>query len=280
LRFVSCSAIKSRRQALLEQRRAMMTFGALTIFAIVVGTASIVIDRRWRARQSAADTPAEGASTTPLLSRMTERVAATLGSMPIMGGRLTRRKDANLPSQFQAWMARSGAEDPSLNQWVQGLSTEALEAFTDHVSAFCAEMGFELSWVVQQRLDAQPDLARAFEKVVLDYCRACREAAAAQGELEVYKTLQAFEANPSGRKTQAFGQKLFAKVVEAGLTSVSMPEYLMATPKEQQQHMVRAIREAAKAHGATFNRLLKEVARDPGLVSGAAQPAATSESAS
>jgi hypothetical protein len=258
----------------------MMTFGAFTIFAVVVGATSIVIDRRWRSRQSSADTPAEEASATPLLSRMTDRVAATLGRMPIMGDRLTRRKDANLPSQFQAWIARSSAEDPSLNQWVQGLSKEALEAFTDHVSAFCSEMGFELSWVVQQRLDTQPDLARAFEKVVLDYCRACREAAAAQDELEVYKALQAFEANPSSRRTQAFGQKLFAKVVEAGLTSVSMSEYLMATPKEQQQQMVRAIREAAKTHSATFNRLLKEVARDPGPVSGAAQPAATPESAS
>ena len=256
-----------------------MTFVALTILAIAVGAMGIILDRG--SRKSSADTPpAPDASTTTLRSRVTGRVTSTLRSMPFVGDRLIRRKDASLPAQFRAWIAKAGAENPSLNQWVQGLSEEGLQAFTDHVAAFCSEMGFELSWVGQQRLDTHPELARSFEKVVLDYCRACYEAAAAQDELEVYRTLQAFEDNPSSRKTQAFGQKLFAKVVEAGWTTVSMSEYLLATPKEQQQLMVRAIQEAAKTHGAMFNRLLKEVARNPGPASAAARPAATTESAS
>jgi len=256
-----------------------MTFIALVMLAIAVGAMGIVLDRG--SRKSSADTPpAPDALTTTLRSRVTDRLTSTLSSMPLVGDRLIRGKDASLPAQFRAWIARACADDRSLNQWVQGLSEEGLRAFTDHVAAFCSEMGFELSWVVQQRLDTHPELERSFEKVVLDYCRACREAAAAQDELEVYKTLRAFEDNPSSRKTQAFGQKLFAKVVEAGWTSVSVSEYLMATPKEQQQLMVRAVREAAKTHGTMFNRLLKEVARDPGPASAAARPAATTESAS
>jgi hypothetical protein len=123
-------------------------------------------------------------------------------------------------------------------------------------------------------------LGRAFERMVLHYCRACHEAAAAQDELESYKTFRAFEDNPSNRKSHAFGQRLFAKVVEAGLSSVSMSEYLTATPKQQQQQMLRAIHEAAKNHSMAFNRLLKEVARDAVHTSAAPQPAATTESAS
>jgi hypothetical protein len=257
---------------------------------IVVGVMSIALDRRWRARKSATDiTPAadptspspesttEG-STARLFSKVTDRVTSTLGGVPIVGDRLLRRKDADGASRFQTWVAKACAEDPSLNQWMQGLSKEALQAFTDHVSAFCTEMGFEPSWVTQQRLDAHPEVARAFERMVLNYCRACHEAAAAQEELEVYKTFQAFEDNPSSRKSHAFGQRLFAKVVEAGLSSVSMSEYLTATPKEQQQYMLRAVREAAKNHSAAFNRLLKEVARDAVHASTAAQPTTTSAS--
>jgi len=193
----------------------------------------------------------------------------------MVGDRLMRRKDPNLPGQFREWIAKTCADDPAVNNWVQGLSQEGLQAFTDHLSVFCSEMGFELAWVVQQQLETQPELAQTFAQVVSHYCRACHQAAATQDDLEVYKTLQAFERNPASRKTQAFGQKLFAKVVEAGLTSVSMPEYLISAPKEQQQYMVRAIREAAKTNHAVFNRLLKEVVRDSAPGSTAAQPATT-----
>ena len=263
-----------------------MTYAALIMLVGAVGATSIILDRRWQARKLAADTPAAAEPTPPApesaadapvtswLARVTGRVTTTLSTLPLVGDLLTRSKEADLPSQFQAWIA--SADEPSIHAWVQGLSKEGLQAFTEHVSAFCAEMGFELAWVVQQQLVTHPELAQAFTQVVLHYCRACHAAAVAQDELEGYKTLQAFERNPSSRKTQAFGHKLFAKVVEAGLTSVSMSEYLMATPKEQQQYMVRAIREAAQAHSAAFNRVLKEVARGP--QSAAAQPAATPES--
>jgi len=193
----------------------------------------------------------------------------------MVGDRLMRRKDPNLPGQFREWIAKTCADDPSVNNWVQGLSQEGLQAFTNHLSMFCHEMGFELAWVVQQQLEIQPELAQTFAQVVAHYCRACQQAAAAQDELEVYKTLQAFEHNPASKKTQAFGQKLFAKVVEAGLTSVSMSEYLIAAPKEQQQYMVQAIHEAAKTNHVVFNRLLKEVASDSAPASPVAQPATT-----
>ena len=193
----------------------------------------------------------------------------------MVGDRLMWKKDPNLPGQFREWITKTCADDPSVNNWVQGLSQEGLQAFTDHLSVFCHETGFELAWVVQQQLEMQPELAQTFAQVVSHYCRACQQVATAQDELEVYKNLQAFEHNPASKKTQAFGQKLFAKVVEAGLTSVSMSEYLIAAPKEQQQYMVRAIREAAKTNHVVFNRLLKEVASDSAPASPVAQPATT-----
>jgi hypothetical protein len=265
----------------------MMHLLLLVLLVVAAGTAAIILDRRWRAQRTLKEaTPAADASTSAtasageasdatVISKMTERVTSALRSVPMVGDRLMRRKDPNLPGQFREWIAKTCADDPAVNNWVQGLSQEGLQAFTNHLSMFCHEMGFELAWVVQQQLEIQPELAQTFAQVVAHYCRACQQAAAAQDELEVYKTLQAFEHNPASKKTQAFGQKLFAKVVEAGLTSVSMSEYLIAAPKEQQQYMVQAIHEAAKTNHVVFNRLLKEVASDSAPASPVAQPATT-----
>jgi len=272
----------------------MMHLIALTLLIVAAGIAAVMLDRRWRAQRALKETTpaadastsatasAEEASDATVISKVTDRIASALSSVPMVGDRFTmvrdrlmRRKDPNLPGQFREWIAKACADDPSVNNWVQGLSPEGLQAFTDHLVVFCDEMGFELAWVVQQQLETQPELAQTFAQVVSHYCRACQQAAAAQDDLEVYKTLLAFEHNPASRKTQAFGQKLFAKVVEARLTSVSMSEYLTVAPKEQQQYMVRAIREAAKTNHTVFNRLLKEVASDSAPASTVAQPAST-----
>ena len=264
-----------------------MSLIILTMLVAAAGTASVMLDRRWRAQRALQETTPHADTSTSataadveaadatMVSKAADRVASVLRRVPGVGSRLNRRKDAHLPGQFREWIAQACADDPAVNDWVQGLSPEGLQAFTDHLAAFCHDMGFELEWVVQQRLETQPELAQTFARVVSHYCRACQQAAAAQDELDVYKTLQAFENNPGSRKTQAFGQKLFAKVVEAGLTSVSMSEYVSAAPKEQQQYMVRAIREAAKTNPAVFNRLLKEVASDSASASTVAQPTAT-----
>jgi hypothetical protein len=177
-------------------------------------------------------------------------------------------------SQFHAWIAKACADEASLCTWLQTLPEKEGQAFIDQVTAFCTERGFELPWVVEHRLEPYPELAQAAEQVVLHYCRAYHQAAAAQQDIDAYKTLLAFEHNPADVKAREVGYKLFAKVIEAGLTSVSMSEYLLAAPKAQDQYMLRAIREAAERHREAFIRLLKEIARDA-----AAPPVATTPSA-
>ena len=180
--------------------------------------------------------------------------------------------------QFRAWIAKACADEASLRTWLQQLPEKEEQAFIDQVAAFCTERGFELPWVVEHRLEPYPELAQAAEQVVLHYCRACHQAAVAQQDLDVYKTLLAFEDNPANSKTHEFGYKLFAKVIEAGLTSVSMSEYLLAAPKAQRQYMLRAIHEAAERHREAFIRLLKETATEAAATPVATTPAAPSGS--
>jgi len=262
-----------------------MMFLTLLVVVIVAGTAAIVLDRRWRARKSARvlvveTPPATDAATTvedkggrKFFTRLTDRIA-------FWRGRITDKQRQDMRQQFQAWIAEACGDEASLCTWLQQLPEKEWQAFIDQVTAFCAERGFELPWVVEHRLEPYPELAQAAEQVVLHYCRACHQAVAAQQDLDVYKTLLAFEHNPGDGKAQEFGHKLFAKVIEAGLTSFSMSEYLLAAPKDQRQYMVRAIREAAERHREAFYRLLKETARDAAATPAAPTPSAPSGSTS
>ena len=269
---------------------------ALPIVVVVAGATAIVLDRRRRARKSAVETPQATEATPPatdaatavedkgrrkLFTRLTDRVASTLPGLPqSWRDRITGRQPQDMRSQFHAWMATACADEASLCTWLQELPKKEGQTFIDQVTAFCTERGFELPWVVEHRLEPYPELAQAAEQVVLHYCRACHQAAAAQQDLDVYKTLLAFEDNPANSKTHELGYKLFAKVIEAGLTSVSMSEYLLTAPTAQHQYMLRAIREAAERHREAFNRLLKEIARDAAATPVATTPAAPSGSTS
>jgi hypothetical protein len=262
-----------------------MMYLALPAAIIVAGTAAVVLDRRWRARKSArvlvVETPqatdaaasVEDKGRRPFFTRLTSRVAS-------WRNRITRRQPQDMRQQFQAWMAKACADEASLCTWVQNLPEKEAQAFIDQVTAFCAERGFELPWVVEHRLEPYPELAQAAEQVVLHYCRACHQAVVAQQDLDVYKTLLAFEHNPGDGKAQEFGHKLFAKVIEAGLTSFSMSEYLLAAPKDQRQYMLRAIREAAERHREAFYRLLKEITTEAAATPVATTPSAPSGSTS
>jgi hypothetical protein len=258
-----------------------MMYLALPIVVVVAGTTAIVVDRRWRVHRSGVQTPppteemppatdaataVEDTGRRTFFTRLTGRVAS-------WRDRITGRPHQDMQSQFHAWMAKACADEPSLCTWLQTLPEKEGQAFIDQVTAFCTDRGFELPWVVGHRLERYPELAQAAEQVVLHYCRACHQAAAAQQDLDVYKTLLAFEDNPANNKTHEFAYKLFAKVIEAGLTSVSMSDYLLAAPKAQRQYMLRAIHEAAEKHREALIRLLKETATDA-----AATPVATTPS--
>lgn len=239
-----------------------MVFLPLAVLLVGVGTVAVVVDRRlqaWQQRVATAAADATGEATAAAAgSSMTERVWSEVKGW---SDRIMHKTPTTLPPRFRAWAVQA-ADDTAVQEWLQALSDEGLQAFTEHLAAFCAEMGFELWWLVEQQFDQQPELAQAAARIVLHYCRACQQATAAQEDLAVYKQLLAFEQNPFSRKHQAFGERLFAKVIDEGLVTAKMSEYFLASPRERQQLAVTAIRQAAAQDSAAFNRAVKEVMHD------------------
>jgi hypothetical protein len=256
----------------------------LIILLIGVAIASVVLDRRYQAKQlttSDEDGAEDSENTAPSLkdtiSQVSNRVVATAQLGPRgWYDKATGHKPSEMPQHFRSWVAASKA-DKKLKTWIEELSPESLQAFTEHVAIFCADMGCELAWLVEENVDdtPSPELTKTVEQIVLHYCQACHKAAQEQETFDAQHALQAFVQNPSSRKSQDFGRKLFAGLVDANLASVPMAEYLMASKKEQREHMTAAIQEATAKSQAAFTQVLKAVVKGP---LEAADPTATTES--
>ena len=281
---------------------------SLIVLVVVVGVASIFVDRRWQARQPGEGTRAaltsakEGAASLlsqtssqaqALGSQATDRVksAGSQASSQVrsFGSQASSRTRAwgtqaagqaqslrqripfgkpkpSLAADFRVWLAQATAGEADLRDWLAGLSDGQFADFTDNVAAFCASTGFELEWLVHEEFSRMPQLAENGGQVVVNYCRACLQAAAAQAGLESFRLYREYTQNPGSRKGRAYGEKLLDRLLEAGLTTVSLSDFLGAAPKAKQQQVLQAIQSAAEKEPAAFNRVLNAMA------SGAEEP--------
>ncbi len=141
-------------------------------------------------------------------------------------------------------------------------------------------MGFELVWLVEQQLDKlDPHLNQTVQRIVSHYCRACQQAAASQGPLEVYRQLVSLEQHPGTRRNRAFGEQLLVKLAEAGLVTASASAFLAASVKERQRMITEALNEAASKDQAAFGRIVREVLYNPQASASSVNPAANGTSA-
>lgn len=287
---------------------------SLIAIVLLIGSASVFLDRKWRARQadgakapSLTDAKAQATSflsqTSSQAQAMTgqaaERVkafggqanaqAASLGSkaseqVKSLGtqtseqaqsllDRLTPKK-STLPGEFQVWAIGATEGEPELTKWLSGLGDQPFADFTSHVAAFATSVGFELEWLVRGEFDKMPQLAGSAQQVVINYLRACQQAAAAQSELDPFRAYREYIQNPDSRKSRVYGEQLLDQLLQAGLTTVSLADFLGATFKVKQEQVLQAIQSAAEKDPAAFGRILKSMYAEE------ASPASPPESAS
>jgi hypothetical protein len=178
--------------------------------------------------------------------------------------RLPFQRDKDLALQFKQWVGQAELakrtavykglpEDAAgFTAWLQSLSDEDLARFVQELSAFCAALRFELAWLVDPK--AEGELKQAAEETVGLYCLATWKARA----IQPFAAYRAWRSDPGKRENQLFAQKLYSKLVEAGLAT-SPPDLLLAPQKERQAHVTQAIQKAAAEDHAVFIGLLKDV---------------------
>ena len=233
-----------------------MTLLPFVILVAGVGTVSIVLDRRLRAKKRL-EMVGEDGDTAPATG---SNDLAPLWAGPMSWYRsLVNKQPEDFPQRFREWVVNA-SDAPAVKDWLNALSDEGLKAYTKHLSRFCTDMGFELAWLVEGQIDQRDaQLGQTAKSIVLHYCQACQQAATCQEDLEVHKHLLSLEQHPAGRKNRIFGEQLLAKLVEANLVTTSTTAFISASTSERQQIIAEAINEAVSKDQATFNRLVREV---------------------
>ncbi len=242
----------------------------LTLLIVIIGSISIFIDRRLQAHQRAeAAVSAAAAGTNHAAAEANKKPASTLVSGLTDTMRQLRQSSplARPPvvtvAQFRDWSATTfateRAEDRAVQQWLASLSDAGMAAFIKQLGRFCADMNAQLSWLVEDKLALTPDLQKTATVMVRHYCRACHQAALSQGDIYVFEALDAFVHYPASNRSQAIGQKLFAKLLEAKLVDLNVSEHLLASDQERRQQAIQAIYAAAEKDNLRFNQILKMV---------------------
>ncbi len=233
-----------------------MQYLPLLILLTLVSILSILIDRR-RTRQvttsaapaaTAADSAPASAPPTGVLARLTQQWSQRFSHKP------------SLPDDpVREWLTTVFVENPAERLWFASLTPEQFKVLRNDLTAFCANLGFDLVWLVEQAPFKPADLEQTGKTIVTHYCRAVRAAVLVHEEMKVLQRYQDFLANPTSKQNLAFGQQLYARLVDEKLTPAAPPELLMATEQERQHFALQAIQAASAAHEVAFSRVLKTV---------------------
>lgn len=235
-----------------------MQYLPLVILLIFISLLSVMIDRRRlrnlaAAAQQAAPTvkqAADAATTSPpgIIARLTNQWSQRFG-----------RKPPVPDDPVRTWLTSVFVENPAERLWFAALTAEQFKLLRSELTTFCAGLGFDLLWLVDQTAFKPATLEEAGKTIVTHYCRAVRAAVLVHDDINALQRYQAFLANPSSKENLAFAQQLFARLVDEKIAPTATPELLMAEEKERQTFVVQAIQTAAEQNNVVFHTVLKAV---------------------
>jgi len=237
-----------------------MTFFSWVILIGILLFVGLLLKRNWETQQQ---TAAEMPDTTTASGFAAQLTSNLQNSLAGVRSRIFRQKQPEQAAPFRAWAKQAMANDPMLTHWLDTLADGQVLALAEHIAAFCREMGFDLDWLIGQEIGQHPKLEQALSEVVALYCRACHQSVGLQAELEIYKLLRAYLQNPNLPYNREFGQALFGKMLEQGITSINVADHMALPEHQRRQQIVDVIRQAAQEKQsnkqAAFRRILNEV---------------------
>lgn len=230
-----------------------MLLVTIAVVAVVGATIAVIVDRRLQAQKKSEQQEKDTAQK--------QEKQAESGSMlqyvTNVRNRLLGNKQETA-KKFQTW-ADANIEDSDLKAWLTGLSPEAASALVDQLADFCANLGFELPWLIDEQMDKDPEINQEATAVVTSYCRACWRAAQSYNDFELFKVIGEIEHSPFARKNQELARRLFGELVKREMAASVPPELFLASEKERQEHMATAIKQAAETNRDKFKTVLKDV---------------------
>ncbi len=185
-----------------------------------------------------------------------------------IGGKLKLRRDkAELVTQFRHWAGDNtlrevvantdtAADAAELNTWLGALSEKDLRALSGKIARYAAEFGFDLAWLWDDQLHAQPELKMALEQAVAFYCLTTWRTARVQDRARAFVAWKKWQANP--KKNVLLGQKMYSGLVQRGLVGMD-PALYMAPEKTRRAQMNRSILQVAQEKPEAVNAIVFDI---------------------
>lgn len=224
---------------------------------LVIGTFSLVWERRWKNRQVATEGDHEAPATpqTSVREKLTTGIATLRANLPL------GKQSPRLEPQFRAWTEQALADDSEVLAWLNALSAPAYSAFVNHVAEYADEMGFPLSDLVNGKMTCLPSAAGRAHAVIVHFCRANYQAALAQEDFDGYRLYATYLDSPTSAVGQQFLHQFYAQLVDQQLVAPPTPDFLALNEQERLAQMQEAIHQSA-AKPDEFRTALHTVAAD------------------
>lgn len=183
----------------------------------------------------------------------------------------TRKTAQELVELFRTWLVELPVEKKAfldgklqndldgVTTWLAELTPDEAKIFYKQLSAFCANLNFELAWLVDPQTDNDPTIETALEQAVMLYCLAQWKAEQVQDDIEEFLLFKAWVHDPADDDYEDLNQKVFAKLLEKGLASNPPAELFMASAEERQAHFVGIIQEVIEKDQQGLYAIVKEV---------------------
>lgn len=215
----------------------MSIFFSFLMAVLVIGTFSLVWERRWKNRRVTTEGVNETTATPPasIRERLTTSIAALQANLPL------RRQPPQLEPQFRAWAEQALAADCSVLAWMNALSAPAYSAFVNHVADYADEMGFALADLVNGKMACLPRAEERAHQVIIHFCRANYQAAVAQEDFDGYRLYATYLAAPTSAAGQQLTHQLYAQLVDQRLAPPPTPDFLALNEQERIAQMQEII---------------------------------------
>lgn len=237
-----------------------MHFYSWVIVIMMLLILGVVLQRFWGVRHEANDASETASDASDTQAGLAAQVANSLrGRLQGLRNSLTGAKPENVATQFRNWATFAFADDPEIQGWLSTLADEQIAALAEHLSEFCRDMGFELSWLLEGKVDQNPDLMQELAQIVLLYSRASYRAVSIQEEVEIFRIYHRYMQDPKSRPNREMGEHLFGKLVEQGMSDVTISEHLAASRRMREQQIIETIENAATKQPRKFRSMLKTV---------------------
>ena len=140
--------------------------------------------------------------------------------------------------------------------WIEALPEHDLTEVYDQVTHTVNGLGLDAAWLLDDRLNNQPELTQSMQQVMALACTAVWRARSAQLQAQAFTALERWQAKPA--KNDELGQRIYAALVQQGLVTMK-PELYLGPAKARAAEMTRAIKDMIATHPEQVNAIVRDL---------------------